>query len=451
METIGMNEDVLSLSLSTVSHSTHVERRINNSHLLINSDDNWELKIFRLFEERQRMLNMNMKIEQKSSVTGDSGQRVAAYFADGLSARLLTQKSAFYYTQKSAFYYNMVMNKPTPAEEFMAFTHLNRVSPFYQFAHFTANQAILEAFEGEEETNNWCLHVIDYDVSHGFQWPSLMQSLSEMAANDANHRVVSLCITGLAKSLEELIGTENRLVSFSKIFHNIAFEFHGLLKGSKLKNLERRNNNETLAVNLVFHLSSLNNTSNISETMTVIHSLNPSVVVLVEREGSHHQKTSSSSCRILSNYVDSLHYYAAMFDSLDDCLPLESAERLSIEKNHLGREIKDLIIACDEDDDDEVKCLSKFEVMETWKERMMCHGFEGIVLSSKVTIQAKLLMKMGCHYHPRFEGGDAGGGSGGGGGGGGGGFRVYERDCGMGISLGWQDRFLITASAWRCI
>jgi hypothetical protein len=36
------------------------------------------------------------------------------------------------------------------------------------------------------------------------------------------------------------------------------------------------------------------------------------------------------------------------------------------------------------------------------------------------------------------------------GGGGGGGFRVSERDGG-GISLGWQDRCLLTASAWHCV
>ena len=32
-----------------------------------------------------------------------------------------------------------------------------------------------------------------------------------------------------------------------------------------------------------------------------------------------------------------------MFDSLDDCLPIDSIERLSIEKNHLGKEIKNVL------------------------------------------------------------------------------------------------------------
>jgi hypothetical protein len=82
--------------------------------------------------------------------------------------------------------------------------------------------------------------------------------------------------------------------------------------------------------------------------------------------------------------------------------------------------------------------------METWKARMENHGFMGIKLSSKSIIQAKLLLKIRspstCPLQLEGESG----------GGGGGGFRVSERDGG-GISLGWQDRCLLTASAWHCV
>ena len=57
------------------------------------------------------------------------------------------------------------------------------MSLYYQFAHFTANQSIIEAFEKEEDVNNRALHVIDFDISYGFQWPSLIQSLFEMASS----------------------------------------------------------------------------------------------------------------------------------------------------------------------------------------------------------------------------------------------------------------------------
>ncbi|KAL0360122.1 UNVERIFIED_CONTAM: GRAS family protein RAM1 [Sesamum radiatum] len=332
---------------------------------------------------------------------GDSVQRVAAYFADGLVAKLLTRKSPFY---------DMIMKIPTPDEEFLAFTQLYKVSPFYQFAHFTANQAILEAFEKERNTNNRALHVIDFDICYGFQWPSLMQSLSENATT--TNRIL-LKITGFE--------------AFAKGFRNLVFEFHGLVRGSKLVKPKKKKN-ETVAVNLVFHLNSLNSSSKISETLKYVYSLSPSVVVLVEQEGSR------DSHKFLPRFMESLHYFAAIFDSLDDGLPLDSAERLSIEKNHLGKMIK-CVINHDTDND----CCPRFEKMETWKSRMESYGFLGIKQSSKSVMQAKLLLKIRSHSSPvKFDGeNDAG-------------FRVSERDEGQAISLGWQERFLITASSWCC-
>ncbi|KAL9229085.1 hypothetical protein vseg_004596 [Gypsophila vaccaria] len=459
METIDNHEDLLSLSLGISNHSNRVESKLKRKRndvvniVPVSPEKDYEGKITRLLQERRRMLNANQKgkgltqegsglhlihlllvsatlinennvnsavenlteLYRYVSVAGDSGQRVAAYFTDGLLSRLLTPKSAFY---------SAVMSKLNATEEFMGFTHLYRVSPFYQFAHFTANQAILEVFEKEESKNNGSLHVVDFDISHGFQWPSLIQSLSEKAT--VSNCSTSLILTGMGKSIEELIDTEKRLVSFCKEFQNIEFEFHGVLKGSKIKNFLQRKGNETIAVNLVFHLSNLNDIVEISDTLTGVHSINPSIVVFAEREGSR------NSCGTLSSYVDALHYYAAMFDSLDGCLPLKSPERLAIEGNHLGREIKEAIAV------DEVNC-SRFEMLETWKGRMERHGFMSMELSSKVNIQAKLLLKMRSQYHPRFEGED----------GGGGGFRVYERDEGRAISLGWQDRILVTVSTWR--
>ncbi|KAJ4826183.1 hypothetical protein Tsubulata_034280 [Turnera subulata] len=455
-------EELLNLSLAIVSDSSYEDgerkkkRRVvfeplDSSYSSEGSCD--EGKIFRLLQMREQMLKLEHKrkgvvedgkglhlihlllitatsvdennvgsalenlteLYQSVSLTGDSVQRVVAYFADGLAARLLTRKSPFY---------DMIMKGPTTDEEFLSFTDLYRVSPYYQFAHFTANQAILEAFEKEEENNNNALHVIDFDVSYGFQWPSLIQSLSEKATSGNR---ISLRITGFGRSLEELQETESRLVSFAKGFRNLVFEFQGLHRGSKLINL-RKKKNETVAVNLVFHLNTLNDSFKISEALKSVHSLNPSVVVLVEQEGSRSPRS------FLSRFMESLHYFAAMFDSLDDCLPLDSSERLSIEKNHLGKEIKSMLNY----DKEDVNC-PRYDKMETWKGRMESHGFAGVKLSSKSLIQAKLLLKIRTHHCPLQFDGESGG------------FKAFERDDGRAISLGWQDRYLITASAWRCV
>ncbi|PIA41006.1 hypothetical protein AQUCO_02300050v1 [Aquilegia coerulea] len=352
------------------------------------------------------------QLYQHVSLSGDSVQRMAAYFADGLAGRFLTRKSPFY---------DMIIKDPTPEEEFLAFTELYKASPYYQFAHFTANQEIIEAFEAEEEQNNRCLHVIDFDISYGFQWPSLIQSLSEKATMG---NPIYLRITGFGKSLEELVETETRLVNFASTCTNLTFEFYGMLRGSKGINLCKQKN-ETVAVNLVLHLHTLTNSTQISNTLISVNSLDPSIVILVEKESSRSLRS------FLSRFMESLHYFAAMFDSLDDCLSPESAERLCIEKNHLGKEIKKMM---NYDKDEE-----NYQRLETWKGRMESKGFVAKKLSSRSVIQAKLLLKIRSHTSPFTT---LGGGSG---------FSILERDEGCALSLGWQDRFLITASTWKCM
>ncbi|KAI3685237.1 hypothetical protein L6452_34475 [Arctium lappa] len=358
----------------------------------------------------------NLKeLYQDVSLNGDSVQRVAAYFADGLAARLLTRRSPFH---------EMIMKEPAPEDEFLAYMELYKVSPYYQFAHFTANQAIMEAFEREEKDNNRALHVIDLDITYGFQWPSLMQSLSDKATTGNR---VSLLITGFGRTLEHLEVTKARLVSFAKTFRNLNFEFEGKLRScSGLRSITKKKN-ETIVVNSVFYLNSLRNFTHISETLKSIHILNPSIVVLVEQEGGRSPRT------FLSRFMEFLHYYAAMFDSLDDFLPLDSHQRLQIEKNHLGKEIKRLM-----DFDDNESNSPKYERTETWKGRFENHGFCGMNLSSKSIIQAKLLLKISSHYCPTQFGGENGG------------FCAFEREEGNAISLAWQDKCLITASAWEC-
>lgn len=48
----------------------------------------------------------------------------------------------------------------------------------------------------------------------------------------------------------------------------------------------RKKKNETVGINLVSYLNTLSSFMKISDTLGFVHSLNPSIVVLVEQEGS---------------------------------------------------------------------------------------------------------------------------------------------------------------------
>ncbi|PKA56834.1 Scarecrow-like protein 23 [Apostasia shenzhenica] len=353
-----------------------------------------------------------LELYRTACLSGDPIHRVAAYFADGLFARLSPAHSP--------------APGPSPEEEFSAFTALYSASPFYQFAHFTANQAIVEAFEAEESFNAGVLHVVDFDVTYGFQWPSLIQSLSDKASS--NNKPITLRITGFGRSPAELQETATRLRSFAAGFRNLSFEFKGKLRGAKFDPTQiTAGGTATVVVNLVFFLQKLRSHAEVRSTLAAARELNPSLVMLIEREAGGNPAGFAGS-GYLGRFMDCLHYFAAMFDSLNDCLPAESSERLRIEKNHLGWEIMRSVTMADGE-----------EIMRTKKGAMERNGFEGVRLSSRSVSQAKLLLKIKSHCSAMDEHG-----------GGGGGFRVCERDDGRAMSLGWQERRLITATAWRC-
>ncbi|KAJ1271046.1 hypothetical protein BS78_06G099100 [Paspalum vaginatum] len=381
------------------------------------------------------------EVYRRASFRGaDPARRVAAYFADALATRLVRRPPA------SAA-------PPTRTERFLAYTMFYQASPLYQFAHFTANQAIVEAFEGGGRRR---LHVVDFDVSHGFQWPSLIQSLSDAAAASTSRsshdgdgdEQVSLRITGFGASADELRQTEARLARFASGCPNLRFEFEGIVdgrpnSGGRHEECIRIDDGATVVVNLVFPAArnSRASTRESCRALARIRSLNPALVFLVEKDGGSGGNAGTSRGRspgLLPQFTASLRYFAALFDSLHECLPADSAERLAIERNHLGTEIS-AAMACLLDSNrggaghvPEPCSSSSSSATWSWKEMMESAGFEAAKLSSRTVSQAKLLLKMKS------------------GGGCGGGFRVVEGDGGRAMSLGWRDSTLmITATGWR--
>ncbi|KAG9129151.1 hypothetical protein Leryth_006417 [Lithospermum erythrorhizon] len=99
-------------------------------------------------------------IEKLAAASAQVGamQKVATYFAEAL-ARRIYKINPCDLLQSS---YNDVLEM-----------HFYETCPYLKFAHFTANQAILEAFSGAKR-----VHVIDFSLKQGMQWPALLQALA---------------------------------------------------------------------------------------------------------------------------------------------------------------------------------------------------------------------------------------------------------------------------------
>ncbi|KAG6400673.1 hypothetical protein SASPL_137515 [Salvia splendens] len=335
------------------------------------------------------------------SAIGDSMQRVAACFTEALSARLaatLTNKPSTS---------NLVPFNPFPPnnlEILKIYQILYQACPYIKFAHFTANQAIFEAFESEER-----VHVIDLDILQGYQWPAFMQALAARPGG-----APFLRITGVGTSLEAVRETGRCLTDLALSLH-VPFEFHPV--GEELEDLKphmfNRRVGEALAVNSVNRLHRVPGNC-LGPLLTMIRDQAPNIVTIVEQEASH------NGPYFLGRFLEALHYYSAIFDSLDATFPADSAQRAKVEQHIFAPEIGNIVAH------EGPERVMRHERLEKWRKTMEGKGFEGVALSSNAVTQSRILLGLySCD-----------------------GYRLTEdKGC---LLLGWQDRHILAASAWRC-
>ncbi|KAG6399281.1 hypothetical protein SASPL_140757 [Salvia splendens] len=255
---------------------------------------------------------------------------------------------------------------------------LNQVSPITKFVHFTCNEILLRALEGKDR-----VHIIDFDIKQGLQWPSLFQSLASRASPPSHVR-----ITGISESKQELMETGDRLAGFAEAF-NLPFQFHPVvdrLEDVRLWMLHVKEK-ETVVVNSVFQLHKmLYEGSALREFLGLIRSSNAQVVVMAEQEAAHNEATFDA------RLFNSLKYYSAVYDSIDSNLTLESPSRMKIEEM-FGREIRN-IIGCEGR-----QRFERHEKFGKWQQLMEQGGFRCVGVSERELLQGQMMLKMYSSNH----------------------------------------------------
>ncbi|GLJ37082.1 hypothetical protein SUGI_0751540 [Cryptomeria japonica] len=334
------------------------------------------------------------QITELSTPYGTSVQRVAAYFAEAMSARLVNSCVGMYSPLSR-------MHSSHSQKIVTAFQVFNGISPFVKFSHFTANQAIQEAFEREQR-----VHIIDLDIMQGLQWPGLFHILASRPGGPPHVK-----ITGLGTSLESLEATGKRLSDFARTL-NLPFEFHPVADKVGNVDLERLKvrKGDALAVHWLHH-SLYDVTGSDTNTLWLLQKLCPKVITIVEQDLSH-------AGSFLERFVEAIHYYSALFDSLGASYPDDSHERHVVEQQLLSREIKNILAVGGPARTGEVK-------FENWRDQMRQAGFKSLSLAGNAATQATLLLGMfPCEGYTLVEDNGA-------------------------LKLGWKDLSLLTASSWR--
>lgn len=331
---------------------------------------------------------------QLSLPIGKPYQRTAFYFKEALQLLLHMNNSN-----------NSVGSACSLIFKIGAYKSFSEISPILQFANFTCNQALLEAFEGYER-----IHIVDFDIGYGGHWASLMQELALRNGSSPSLKITAFASPSSHDELELGFTQENLRIFANEI--NMSFELEilaleSLNSGSWPMPL-RVSEKEVIAVNLPIGSFS-NYPSTLPLVLRFIKQISPKIVVSLDRGCDRFDLP-------LAHHVNhAIQSYSSMLESLDavnvNLDALQKIERflvqLGIEKIVMGRH----------------RCPDR---TPPWRTLFFQSGFTPLTFSNFTESQAEYLVQRTPVR----------------------GFHVEKRQSSL--VLCWQRKDLISASAWRC-
>ncbi|KAJ3690182.1 hypothetical protein LUZ61_019346 [Rhynchospora tenuis] len=289
---------------------------------------------------RNAAIDMIKQIRKQASHVGDVTQRLACILADGLEARLTGTGNATY---------RQLIARRISATEYLKAYHLGMsITPLMRVAYHFANKNILSIAGNASK-----IHIVDFGISFGFQWPSLIQVLAKMKDGPPRIRItgVDLPQPGFHPA-ERIRETGKRLEDYARDFE-VPFEYHGIASQWESICIEDLciNDDEVLIVNSLLNLSQLRSSPLLetsksrNDLFNLIRAIKPKVFI----QGIFNF---SSSPFFVPRFRMVLSQYSRFFDMLDTLVPRNSNQRLLIEKeffrpsiiNQIACEGSDLVV-----------------------------------------------------------------------------------------------------------
>ncbi|KAM7522177.1 hypothetical protein LguiA_012079 [Lonicera macranthoides] len=356
----------------------------------------------------QRTANEQLKlIRQHASPHGDASQRLAHIFANGLEARMAGTGTQIYAALSS--------KRISAAEKLKAYQVYLSCCPFKKISIFFANKMIMEMASSAST-----LHIIDFGIQYGFQWPILIHNLSNRPGGPPKLR-----ITGIEhpqpgfRPAERIEETGRRLANYCERF-NVPFEYNAIATQKwetiQIEDLKLKSN-EFVAVNCLFRFENL-----LDETVVVnsprdavlnlIRKMNPNIFVHAIINGAY------SAPFFVTRFREALFHYSAWFDVFEATLSHEDEHRLNLETEFYGRGVMN-VIACEG-----VERVSRPETYKQWQVRSKRAGLKPMPLNQELVKKFRNKVKTG--YHKDF---------------------VFDED-GPWMLQGWKGRILYASSCW---
>ncbi|XP_002977541.2 DELLA protein RGL2 [Selaginella moellendorffii] len=305
---------------------------------------------------------------------GSPMQRLASYVTEALVARLSRNTRSSHFQGLIADHSLQQLSSATRSDMLEAFWVFYEYIPIGKFTHLTMNQILLEAADRER-----AIHVVDFQVWYGAQWPSFLQSL---AMRPGGPPVVRM--TAVGSSLRDLQEAGSKLLDCARSL-GVPFEYCILrveLEEFHAGMVELRDGEAVLVNSLCqFHRFLKRD---LDQFLQGLRSLRPRLVVMAENDADH------NSPDFMHRFMACLHYYSAVFDAFDASLHMPGTlpGRKKLEELIAAQKLRNMI-ACEGSER-----VERHESMRAWNARMEGVGFRAVSMSHKAINQASLLLKL---------------------------------------------------------
>ncbi|XP_078150717.1 scarecrow-like protein 9 [Carex rostrata] len=346
------------------------------------------------------------QIRKEASPIGDGIQRLACILVDGLEARLAGTESATY---------RQYFTRQVSTNDYMiAYYMCSRVVPVMRVSYHFANESILNAIGNASK-----IHIVDFGISHGFQWPSLIQSLAKRKDGTLKLRITGIDLPQPGFHPAERINeTGRRLEDYARCF-GVPFEYQGITSQWEaicINDLSI-NDDEVLIVNSIYHLGSTRdeplsgkNTPR-NKLLDLIQDTKPKLFV----QGIFNL---SFSPFFITRFKQVLLQFSTHFDMHDTLLPGDYKHMQLLEREIYGPSIINLIAREGSD-------LVRPENYKHWHMRNLQTGFQPFPVDPRVVKECREFFRTGYN--------DA---------------CFVEEDCNW-FFWGWKGNIIYAISLWK--
>ncbi|KAL6967556.1 hypothetical protein U1Q18_033364 [Sarracenia purpurea var. burkii] len=348
------------------------------------------------------------RIRQHSSTHGDGTERLAHYFANALEARLAGTGTPLY----AAF----ATKRISAAEILRGYQLYVKSCPFNKLSNLYANRSI-----GKLVENATKLHIIDFGILYGFQWPCLIQHFSVRRGGPPKIRITGIDFPQPGfRPKQRVEETGHRLLTYCQRF-NVPFEYTAIAKKWDTINLEdlKIDSDEVLVVNCLYRLRNVPD-----ETVVANHSPRDAVLDLVKRINPdmfiHGVLNGTYNAPFfVTRFREALFHFSAAFDMFEATMPREDPDRMMFEKEIYGKDVMN-VIACEG-----TERVERPETYKQWQVRNRRAGLRQLPLNQEIVRDVRAMVK--SHYNKNF---------------------VVDED-GKWMLQGWKGRIMYALSCWK--